>query len=478
VAVVGSGPNGLAAAVYLARAGCRVQVIEQAAYLGGGLSTRELIEPGFLHDVCAAVPAMALESKFFQKFELNKRVDFVTPEVSYANPLEHDRPGLAYRDIDRTSEELGRDGPAWKSLLQPLVDYAPDVVDFAMNTMLRIPSRPLLAARFGARTFEQGLAPSWNMRWHGQQAPALLTGAMAHAVSKLPSLGASGVGLVLAALAHRQGWPFPVGGAQSIADAMIDDIRKFGGTFSTNTTVRSIDELDDFDAVILNISTAQFLRLAEGKLPPRYRRALERFRYGKGSAKVDFALTAPIPWRDPELTRAGTVHLGGTRNQIIRSDTDSGSGNSHARPFVLLTQPSIFDATRAPKGRHTAWAYIHVPPHSRLDPTEAITREIERFAPGFRDLIVGSHAESAEQLAVRNPNYVGGDISAGEISLRQLLQRPVLSRSPWRTPLSGIYLASASTTPGPSIHGLAGYHAARLLAAEQFGIVEEPDLSL
>lgn len=461
-AVVGSGPNGLAAAVTLARAGCDVTVFERASYLGGALASRELTEPGFLHDVGAAVPVMATESEFFRRFEIFDRVPFVVPEVSYAHPFEHGPPALAYRDIARTAENLGVDGPRWASLLGSLSDHADRSFDFAMNALLRVPPHPMTAARFGIAALEQGTRTTWDLRWREARAPALLTGSLAHVNARIPSLASAGAGLLLAALAHRKGWPIPVGGAQAITDAMVADLRAHGGEAHRATAIDTLRELDGYEIVILNCSPREFLRLASDALPIRYRRRLERFAYGRGVAKVDFALAGPIPWRDAELSDVVTVHLGGTREEIVAAERDVRSGKAPAHPFILLTQPTVADPSRAPRNKHVAWAYTHVPPGSRADLLASITDEIERYAPGFRDLIIQAHSETAVDVETRNPNFIGGDISAGDVTVSQLVRRPTLSRRPWATPLPGVYLASGSTSPGPSIHGLAGYRAAML----------------
>jgi len=459
--VVGAGPNGLAAAVTLARAGLSVRVYEGADTIGGGARTAELTLPGFAHDVCSAVHPMAFSSPFFRDFGLTDRVEMVAPEISYASPLDGGRAAIAYRDLDRTAEQLGRDGPAWRRLFRPLVRHVERVSEFTGASMLRIPRSPLTAVRFGLRVLEQG-SPAWNRRWQDDAAPALLTGVFAHTIQRMPSIGSAAAGLVLATHAHADGWPIPVGGSQAIVDAMAAELTALGGEIMTGVTISSLDELPPARAVLLDTSTRGFLRIAGERVPARYARKLSRFRFGNAAAKVDFALSGPVPWAAGELARAGTVHVGGTRAEVAR-------GRHPERPYVLVSQPSVVDPGRAPAGKHTLWTYTHVPRGSNVDVTEAVTAQLERFAPGFRDVVLASASTSAAELERYNPNYVGGDIASGDVGVGQLLARPVLSRHPWRTPVDGVYLCSSATPPGPGVHGMSGYHAARLALRDRFG---------
>lgn len=474
--VVGSGPNGLAAAVTLARAGLSVRVFERERTIGGGARTAELTLPGFHHDVCSAVHPMALASGFFRSFRLQDRVELRLPEVQYGHPLDGGRAGLAYLDIERTVDSLGVDGPAWRSLMGPLSEHADAVARFTGSPILRIPRNPVTVTRFGLRALEQGL-PTWNLRFRERTAPAMLTGIAAHSIRRMPSLATAGVGLALGAYAHARGWPIPVGGSQAIVDAMADDLRAHGGEIVTGAPVSDIEDLHGAKAVLFDTSPRALLGIAGDRLPDGYVRRVESYRYGNAVAKVDFALSGPVPWTNPELRKAGTLHVGGNRAEIAAAEAEVAAGRHSERPYVLVAQPSILDESRAPSGGHVLWAYTHVPRGSTLDQTEAVIRQIERFAPGFRDLVLASASKTAQDMEDENPNYVLGDIATGEASMRQLLARPVLSLDPWRTPARGVYLASSATPPGPGVHGLAGWYAARSALRHEFGITTMPSLA-
>jgi phytoene dehydrogenase-like protein len=478
VAVVGAGPNGLAAAVTMARAGLSVAVFEGAHTVGGGTRTAELTLPGFRHDVCSAVHPMALASPFFRAFELGRRIELVVPEISYGHPLDGGRAGLAYRDLDRTVAGLGADGPAWRSLVEPLLRRLDGIIDFTQHGLVRIPGDPLAALRYGLRALEQG-TPAWRLRFSGETAPAMLTGVAAHAIGRLPSLATAGAALLLGTLAHAGGWPVPRGGAQAIADALASDLVAHGGTTAVDAAVTSVAQVraeTGARAIICSVTPRALAAMAVNELPSGYIRRLESFRYGPGVCKVDFALSGPLTWANPALAGAPTVHLGGTRAEIARAENQVLAGGYPDRPYVLVAQPGAVDPTRAPAGRHTLWAYTHVPAGSTRDRTEAVTAQLERFAPGFRDLVLATHAATAADVAAGNPNYIGGDISSGAVTMAQLLKRPVVAREPWRTPCPGLYLASASTPPGPAVHGMAGWLAARSALRHTFGL-PAPDLS-
>ncbi|TXN31484.1 phytoene desaturase family protein [Lacisediminihabitans profunda] len=473
--VVGSGPNGMAAAVTLARAGLTVRVYERAPTIGGGARTSELTLPGFHHDVCSAVHPLALASGFFRRFELRERIGLVVPEISYAHPLADGRAGIAWRDLDRTADGLGRDGAAWRRLFAPLVRRANDVAQFSGSAVLQVPRHPLTVARLGLRVLEQG-GRGWNSRFRDDVAPALLTGVFAHAVRPMPSLATAATGLVLGTTAHAQGWPIPIGGSQSIIDAMAADLIAHGGQIVTGTEIAHLGDLPPARVVLFDTSARALARIAGELLPERYRRALGRYRYGNAVAKVDFALSGPVPWRNRDLAAAGTLHLGGSRRDIARSEGEVAAGRHPGNPYVLVSQPTPFDGSRAPAGSHVLWAYTHVPRGSTVDRTEAITAAIESHAPGFRDVVLASASSTAEQVEAYNPNYVGGDIASGDVTVAQLVARPVFSATPWRTPARGIYLCSSSASPGPGVHGLAGYYAALTALRDEFGATSSPPL--
>jgi phytoene dehydrogenase-like protein len=475
VTVVGSGPNGLVAAVVAARAGLSVRVLEGASTIGGGVRTAEVTLPGFRHDVCSAVHPAALASPVFRKLGLLDRIDWIVPEVSYAHPLDGGRAGVAWRDLARTVDGLGADGPAWRRLIAPLLARQRGVVSFTGSQLLRVPRDPIAVFRYGLRALEQG-TPAWDLRFTGDVAPALFTGVVAHAAGGMPSLASAGAGLLLAMHGHGAGWGFPAGGSQAIADALADELRARGGEIVTDAPVTTLAEVAGSSRVVLLDTAPELLLTAD--LPPRYARALRRYRYGSGVAKVDFALDGPVPWANADVGLAPTVHLGGSRaeiaaaeNAVHRGFQPGAGGGAPRHPYVLVTQPSVADPSRAPAGKQVLWAYTHVPAGSTFDATELVTAEVERFAPGFRDLVLASASSTATEIAAYNPNYVGGDIYAGALTFAQLVKRPVVSPAPWRTPVEGVYLCSSATPPGPAVHGLNGWWAARLALRERFGIV-------
>ncbi len=463
VAVVGSGPNGLAAAVTLARAGVHVRLYEAEPTVGGGARTMELTAPGFLHDWGSAVHPMALASPFFREFGLAERVTFAVPEASYAQAVSG-RSAVAWRSLERTADELGRDGAAWRRLFQPLVRHRVQLLETALSPMVP-PRHPLLALRLGLRVLEHGTTIG-PRRFREAAAPALLAGVAAHASGPMPSLGSAATGLVLATLAHGEGWAIPIGGSQAIVDALAADLVANGGAIETGARIRSVSDVGDVDAVVLDVALSALPHLVSDALPDAAAGALRRYanagtRPGNGLCKLDFALSDPIPWSDARLTSAGTVHLGGPAGEVWHAEREVTSGRFPERPYVLLSQPSLFDASRAPAGAHTVWAYTHVPHGSPIDATEQVVARIEEFAPGFRGTILASTVTTAVELERGDANLVGGDIGSGLLTLRTMLARPVLARRPWRTPVPGVYLCSSSTVPGPGVHGMAGHQAAQ-----------------
>lgn len=479
-AIVGAGPNGLAAAVTLARAGIPVTVFEAAETVGGGTRTTEIVQPGVLHDVCSAIHPMALGTEFFRDFEIARRVEFAVPDASYANPLDGahgDRAAIAYRDLARTRDELGRDGAAYARLYRPVLDRLEGVIDFALGgSFLRWPQSVSAAVTMALRTAEQG-TPFWGARFQEEAAPALISGVAAHSIGRMPNLATAGVGVVLGALGHATGWPVPIGGSRVISDALVEDLLSHGGRIEVDHEVTHLRELDAFDVKMFDTSTRGFLSIAGDEVPDAYRRALTRFRFGDGATKVDFVLDGPIPWRDPRVHAAPTVHLGGSRPEAAFAEREVARGRHPAHPFVLLAQPTEFDPQRNPAGVNAVWSYTHVPHGSDVDMVPAVIAQIERFAPGFRDRILAVHQTSAADLSQYNRNYVGGDFSAGAVTLRQLLSRPIVSAEPWRTPMRGVYLCSSATPPGPGVHGLSGWYAARTALRHEFGL-DAPHLGI
>lgn len=474
-AVVGSGPNGLAAAVVMARAGLDVELFEAKSTIGGGTRTEESILPGHWHDVCSAVHPMALASPFFREFGIEQRLEWFVPEISFGQPLDGGRAGLAYRDLDRTVAALGVDGPAYRRLLAPMVRHTEAVLEMALNPVLRIPSSVSGPLSLGLAALRQG-GPWWNAGFREDVAPALLTGAAAHPVGPMPSLASSAAGMVLAHLGHTVGWPLPRGGSAQIADAMLTDFQAHGGKLNTGSTISSLDQLNGARAVLLDTSPTALLEIAGHRLDDRYTAALQRYKYNNAACKVDFILSDPVPWAHSELAKAGTAHVAGTRAEMANAEAEVARGMHPERPYVLLAQPTQFDPSRAPAGKHVLWTYCHVPAGSEKDMTEAVTRQIERFAPGFRGTILHSKATTATQLAQYNANYIGGDFGSGTTNLRQLLARPVFGDKPWKTPASGVYLCSSATAPGPGVHGMGGMHAATLALKEIFGL-DRPSLA-
>lgn len=473
--VVGAGPNGLAAAVTLARAGLSVTLIEGDSQIGGGSASAELTLPGVVHDVCSAVHPMALASEFFRRFELQRRIELLVPEISYAHALGGSRAAIAYRDLERTAASLASDGVAWRRLFAPLVaDGGTALAETIGSPLMPVPRHPVTFARLGMRALAQG-SRLWNLAFETEEAAALLTGVFSHTIQRMPSLGSAAPGLTLAAFAHAGGWPIARGGSGAIVAAMAADLVAHGGRIETGTWVRSLSELPPARATLLDVTPRAFLQLAGSRVsaPNRYR----RFRYGNAAAKADFVLSEPVPWRNAELRSAVTVHVGGSRKELAAAEAAVAAGRHARHPFVLTAQPTLLDPDRAP-GRHVLWAYTHVPAGSIEDPTEAIARRIEEFAPGFRDTIVAGVGRSAQQQEELNPNDVAGDIASGAVNAAQLIARPTLGPRPWQTPVRGVYLCSASTYPGPGVHGLAGWNAARLALHTEFGIEREPDLAI
>ncbi|GLY64291.1 phytoene desaturase family protein [Amycolatopsis taiwanensis] len=477
VVVVGSGPNGLAAGVILARAGLRVEIREGAPELGGGLRSKALFDSGVVHDVCSAVHPMAAAARFFREFDLPGRgVELCRPEIAYGHPLDGGRAGLAYGSLTQTCEHLGVDGARYRWLMAPLVEHSQSLVDAFLSDLRRLPPDPLALLQLPARVLAQGTSLVWR-QFRGAAAPAMLAGIAGHAIGKLPSLTAGGIVLLLGHLAHVNGWPVPRGGSRRITNAMADDILAHNGILHTGTPVTDLKELAKFRAVLLDVGPRGLVDLAGPLLPASYRRRLEAYRYGPAVAKVDFLVSEPIPWANPELRKAGTVHVCGDQAEVFASENAAVRGRLPDRPYVLLSEPMVADPSRGLPGKRPVWAYCHVPNGDPVDPAAKIRRQIERFAPGFSDTILASQSTTAPQIAAYNANYVGGDIATGAVNLRQFLARPVPRWNPYRTPIEGVYLCSAATPPGPGVHGMCGYFAAKSVLRNEFGITELPSLA-
>jgi phytoene dehydrogenase-like protein len=458
--VVGSGPNGLAAAITLARAGLSVTVLEAESTIGGGCRSAELTLPGFTNDVCSAIHPMGIASPFFNSLPLAEHgVTWIHPTVPLAHPLDDGSASILQRSLAATAASLGPDGRAYRRIFAPLVDNCDALLD-ALLVPLIPPRHPIALARFGVNAIRSVEALA-RARFDGDSARALFAGIGAHSLLPLSAMASASFALVLGMVAHARGWPLPRGGAQSIANALAAQLASLDGEIVTGHRVVDHAELGDVGIVMFDVSPSQLVAIGGDRLPKRYRSRLLRFRHGPAAFKLDWALSAPIPWRAAECLQAGTVHVGGTLDEIAAAERDVADGRHPERPFVLLAQPSLFDDTRAPAGRHTAWAYCHVPNGSIVDMTARIEAQVERFAPGFRDVILQRCVTTPAELERHDANYVGGDIVGGANDLWQTIARPTLSSNPYSVPVPGWYLCSASTPPGGGVHGMCGLNAAR-----------------
>ncbi|WP_338870342.1 NAD(P)/FAD-dependent oxidoreductase [Spirosoma sp. SC4-14] len=471
--VVGSGPNGLSAAITMQHAGLSVLVLEAKADIGGGLRSAELTLPGFVHDICSAVHPLAAGSPFFRSLPLaNHGLEFTCPPLAAAHPFDGGTAAALRQSIDETARSLSDDEHRYRNLMEPIVRHWPAMAADILGP-LRLPRHPLNMAQFGVDALRS--ASQLAGRFKTKEARGLLAGMAAHSIQPLSNLATSAIALVLMAAGHLRGWPVPKGGSQSIAKALASYFRSMGGTLETNTQVQSMNQLPSSRVVLFDVTPRQLLaivgnRFGSGLTGRLYRWQLERYRYGMGVFKIDWALDGPIPFSAPECQQAATIHIGGTFEEIAQAEQETAQGKHPDRPFVLLAQQSLFDSSRAPQGKHTAWAYCHVPNGSTLDRTKVIEQQIERFAPGFRDQILARHTMNTVQMETYNPNYIGGDINGGVIDIGQLFTRPVVSLSPYRTAAPGIFLCSSSTPPGGGVHGMCGYHAARVALRESFGL--------
>ena len=460
--VVGSGPNGLASAITLAQVGLAVAVFEAKETIGGGCRSMELTIPGFVHDVCSAVHPMALDSSFFRTLPLEQfGLEMIQPLAPLAHPLDDGTAVMLERSLEATSVGLGNDAKAYRKLMTPLVAHW-DKIKGSVREPLgpQIALHPFARANFGLKAIRsaRGLADSL---FKEERASAIFAGMCAHSMMSLEQPSSAAAGLLLAIPGHTVGWPLPRGGSQKIVDVLAAYLRSLGGEIITGVEVKSIDALPPATVILCDITPRQLLRIAGDYLPNSYQRQLRRYRYGPGIFKIDYALDGPIPWKAKECLRAGTVHIGGTFSEVAASERAVTQGEHPEKPFVLVAQQSLFDPTRAPQGKHTAWVYCHVPNGSTFDMTERIESQIERFAPGFRDCILARRTMTSLEVERYNANYVGGDISGGIMDLRQYYTRPTIRPVPYTTPAKNIFICSSSTPPGAGVHGLCGYFAAR-----------------
>lgn len=458
--VVGSGPNGLAAAVTLAQAGVKVTVLEGADTVGGGTRSQELTLPGVLHDVCSGSHPFAALSPVFAALPLGDHgLQWLWPEVDLAHPLDGERVAVLTRSLADTVAGLGADGPAWQRLFEPLLARFDDIADEILQPMLHLPRHPVTLARFGTRALLS--ATLMGRRFETDEARALWAGNAAHGFHPLDRPGTAGIGLMLAGAGHHVGWPVPAGGSQAIADALVGLLTKLGGTVETGVWVKSLDSLPPSDLVLFDTSPRALATIAGDRLPGRVKRAYLRFRYGPAAFKLDLAVEGGLPWSAPDCRRAGVVHVGGTLEEIAAAEAATHRGRMPEKPFVLVGQQYLCDPQRSAGDVHPIWTYAHVPHGYRGDATDAILDQLERFAPGTRDRVVAQHASGPQAIEAYNPNYIGGDIATGAHDLRQVVARPRLALDPYATGIPGVYLCSAATPPAAGVHGMCGYNAAR-----------------
>lgn len=458
--VVGAGPNGLSAAVELARNGRSVVVLEANEQIGGGVRSAEITLPGFIHDLGSAIHPLGVASPFFRSLPLEEHgLEWIHPGAPLAHPLDCGDAITLERSVDETAAQLGPDAASYRRLMQPLADDAERIAANFLGSP-SVPHHPLSLGMTGLRSVRSARAVA-EANFTGEKASGLFAGNAAHSFLPLEKPLSAMFGYVLGVLGHAYGWPMPKGGSQKIADALASYLKTMGGEIFTGVRVNRMADLPPAGAVILDVTPRQLVEIAGDDLPARYRSSLKRYRYGPGVFKMDFALDGPIPWENEECLRAGTVHIGGTLDEISAGEDAVWRGRHPEHPFILLAQQSLFDPTRAPEGKHTVWAYCHVPNGSTVDMTERMERQIERFAPGFRDRILAKATMNTPELEAGNANLVGGDINGGVMDIKQILGRPVVSVNPYSTPVKGLYLCSSSTPPGGAVHGMNGFMAAR-----------------
>lgn len=470
--VVGSGPNGLSAAILLQQNGLSVLLLEGKDTIGGGLRSAALTLPGYIHDICSAIHPLATASPYLQTLPLqNFGLEYIYPSIAAAHPFDNGSVAVLKHSIPETAHLLGTDEQAYLKLIEPIVNDWPAVATDVLGP-LHFPKNPVKMTRFGLAALSS--ATRLTNRFKTPQAKGLFAGMAAHGMQPLTNTATSAAALVLMAAGHLRGWPMPKGGSQNITNALATYFISLGGEIETNTYIRSMEQIPRAKAVLFDVTPRQLLQIAGHRFSNIYKWQLERYRYGMGVFKVDWALDAPIPFRSKQCRQAGTVHLGNSIAEIAVTEQQTWQGQHPEKPFVLLAQQSLFDNTRAPLGKHTAWAYCHVPNGSVRDMTDRIENQVERFAPGFKDIILARHTMNTAEMEAHNPNYIGGDIGGGVTDLAQLFTRPALRWSPYRTSARGIYICSSSTPPGGGVHGMCGYHSAKRVLKDIFNIRIKP----
>ncbi|TVQ66560.1 MAG: NAD(P)/FAD-dependent oxidoreductase [Balneolaceae bacterium] len=468
--IVGSGPNGLAAGIRLVQEGLSVLIVEASDTTGGGMRTKQLMQPDVWHDVCSAIHPTAVASPFFKRLPLQKHgLNWIYPKHPVAHPLDNESAVIAYDELSETAFHLGEDERFYQNLVTPLKESWPGLSGDLLAP-LRFPKNPVKMLSFGLKGIQPATLFSRNFKT--ERAKALFAGMAAHSIQPLSHPATTAIGLVFFATLHSGGWPMAKGGSQSIADSLSNYFKALGGDIQTSFEVKSLEELPPSKVVLFDLTPFQVARIAGSKLPLNYLKKLRKYRYGSGAFKIDYILSEPVPWKDYETRRAGTVHLGGTFEEIARSEKEVYDGKHADDPYVIVAQQSLFDSDRTPDNRHTLWAYCHVPNGSETDMTEAMEKQIERFAPGFRDVIEQKTTMNTAHFQQYNPNYIGGDINGGSQHLGQLFSRPVHFINPYAMPAKGLYFCSSSTPPGGGVHGMCGYHAANLVLRKEFGINE------
>jgi phytoene dehydrogenase-like protein len=466
--IVGSGPNGLAAAIKLALSGLSIKVFEAKNRIGGGTRTLELTEPGFKHDICSAIHPMAASSPFLSQLPLNDYgLEWIQPDLPLAHPLDDGSAVVMHRNIHDMKDEIGNDFKAYNKLFSPFIGSWDDLTKDLLSP-LGIPCNPLQMASFGFKALQS--AERFVNRFSDKRTKALFAGLAAHSIMPLDKPVTSAIGLVLGAAAHSVGWPLPKGGSHTITESMKSYLESLGGEVETGVNVTDLEMLPKARAIIFDLTPKQVLSIAGDHFPERYKKQLNKYRYGAGVFKIDYLLSEQVPWKDKRCNRAGTVHVGGTFAEIMESEKQMGQNRHAEKPYVLVAQQSLFDQSRTPDSRETLWAYCHVPNGSKKDMTKPIEDQIERFAPGFRDVIEKRITMTTEEFEIYNANFIGGDINGGVQDIRQLFSRPVSFFAPYATPAKGIYFCSSSTPPGGGVHGMCGYHAAKLVLKREFGI--------